>query len=224
MAEARGGSRSVLIYLDLDKFKTINDTLGHSIGNLALVHAVRLMRENLRASDLLARVGGDEFAALLDGADLATGLDIAERLRRGIECCPFAVAGRSFSLSLSSGVALVDGDLSPAAVLARADEAMYVAKLRGRNQVVVAGSTGEVVAPVRTSTPGVAQLHAPLVSVLLDLGAQGALGSYTSALAFDQVGWADVCLLGAAFGSVALVVWIGELATASRSGRSPRQA
>ena len=90
VAAARRGRQSSLVYMDLDEFKVVNDTLGHSIGDQALRHAVRLLRGRLRENDLLARVGGDEFVALLDGASLETGREVAERLRQEIEGCPFA--------------------------------------------------------------------------------------------------------------------------------------
>jgi diguanylate cyclase (GGDEF)-like protein/PAS domain S-box-containing protein len=140
---ARRGRHSALAYIDLDRFKVVNDTLGHLIGDQALTHTVRLLRGKLRENDLLTRVGGDEFVALLDGVDLATGRDIAERLRQEIEECPFVSNGRSFPLSLSIGLAPIDGELSSSAALVRADTAMYAAKARSRNRVVVADSTDD---------------------------------------------------------------------------------
>jgi len=139
----RGG---MLIMLDLDHFKRINDTYGHASGDKVLVHLARLLHGTvLRKDDLAGRLGGEEFAVLLPGTNPEDGLAVAERLRQELAHSRIdAEDGRVISLTLSAGLAPLGGDA--ASVLARADEALYLAKNAGRNRVVVAA------APAHTPT------------------------------------------------------------------------
>lgn len=133
----RGG---MLIMLDLDHFKRINDTYGHASGDKVLVHLARLLHGTvLRKDDLAGRLGGEEFAVLLPGTNPEDGLAVAERLRQELAHSRIdAEDGRVISLTLSAGLAPLGGDA--ASVLARADEALYLAKNAGRNRVVVAAA------------------------------------------------------------------------------------
>ena len=125
-----------LLVLDVDHFKRINDSHGHSIGDLVLQQLAGRMASTLRDSDVLARIGGEEFAALLPATNAQQALAMAERLRRAV--CDHAIRcqGLRLELSLSIGVAMFDDEREDIdAVLARADQAMYRAKQAGRNRV-----------------------------------------------------------------------------------------
>jgi diguanylate cyclase (GGDEF)-like protein len=137
-------ARSALVMLDLDFFKRINDTLGHGAGDLALKHVAGLLKAALRAGDVAARVGGEEFAVWLPGANLALGLEVAERLRALVAEQPFRFQGAEHPLTVSCGVSASPVPIpSPENLMATADNALYRAKHEGRNRVVAtAGKSG----------------------------------------------------------------------------------
>lgn len=143
IARANRGTKSSLLYIDLDNFKDVNDTVGHSAGDDVLITLIGLLKDELRSGEVFFRIGGDEFAILLEGIDSREALLAAERLRLAIKDFPFNAAGQSFQLSLSIGLIEIDGKLGTAELLTNADNAMYRAKERGKNQVVQAG-TGQV--------------------------------------------------------------------------------
>jgi diguanylate cyclase (GGDEF)-like protein len=132
-----------LVALDIDHFKQVNDTLGHSAGDAALRHLARVLREGLRDGDVAARIGGEEFEVLLPGGDLRLGLEVAERLRAQVEARPFLVEGTELRLTLSCGVAAFPDPVASADNLVKmADAALYQAKREGRNRVVAARRPG----------------------------------------------------------------------------------
>ncbi len=123
--------RCAVLFLDLDRFKMVNDSLGHAAGDRLLVQAGRRLKGCLRPNDSLARLGGDEFAVLLDDVgDASVAVKVARRIRRELET-PFELEGREVYSSASIGIA-VSGDAGPEEVLRDADTAMYRAKSRGR--------------------------------------------------------------------------------------------
>ena len=134
---ARGSSpQATLIYVDLDHFKKLNDTLGHPAGDAALKHVARLLEAAVRDGDLVARIGGEEFAVWLPRTGLREGLEVAERIRRSVAEKPLTWSGSVYPLTTSCGIAscpeLVGDVLNlPAA----ADAALYRAKQAGRNRV-----------------------------------------------------------------------------------------
>jgi diguanylate cyclase (GGDEF)-like protein len=142
--EARAQGRPVaVLFVDLDRFKAVNDRHGHAVGDAVLVEAARRLSEHLRGGELAARHGGEEFVLLLPGADLAQATAAAERLREEIANTPFTTAVGPLAVTASFGVAsAVPGTgrraLGPAELLARADAAMYRAKQAGRNRVEAA--------------------------------------------------------------------------------------
>jgi diguanylate cyclase (GGDEF)-like protein len=125
-----------LIYADFDRFKLLNDTLGHPAGDAALIHFARIIREQIRGGDIAARIGGEEFAIWLPGTDLDLGARIAERIRIKLGTTPWDWRGRSWPLSASFGVAASpETSRSLDNLRMQADAALYVAKKSGRNRV-----------------------------------------------------------------------------------------
>ena len=124
------------IMLDVDHFKSINDHYGHDAGDEALQALAVAGCRSLRANDLFARLGGEEFAALLPTTDLDGAVALAERLRRQIEQLKVNTAHGQLTLTISLGVSVLrDGDRSFSDLLYRADKALYAAKSGGRNRV-----------------------------------------------------------------------------------------
>lgn len=136
ISKAKRGVVSSLLYTDLDNFKDVNDTVGHSAGDEVLVILADLLKAALRSEDIVFRLGGDEFAVLLDGIDGREALLAAERLRAAVEAYRFELKGQVFPLSLSIGVVKIDGTLTLGELLSEADTAMYRAKAQGKNRVV----------------------------------------------------------------------------------------
>jgi diguanylate cyclase (GGDEF)-like protein len=124
--------------VDLDNFKTVNDTLGHAAGDQVLRRAAELLRSALRHDALLVRYGGEEFVAIVPVADLALACQVAERLRVVLAQAPWGelIPGLQ-AVTTSVGVTLLEVGEPMEQALSRADEALYRAKSGGRNQVQV---------------------------------------------------------------------------------------
>lgn len=138
---ARFGLPCSLAILDIDHFKAVNDLYGHAAGDTLLVHFSRCVAECLRSSDLLGRIGGEEFVLLLPQTDLAGARELAERVRRVVEQTPAESPEAVLRCTASIGVAQWAGDAESAEdLVARADNAMYEAKRGGRNRVGAAVS------------------------------------------------------------------------------------
>jgi diguanylate cyclase (GGDEF)-like protein len=135
-----------LLLVDADYFKRINDDCGHAVGDEALCLLAATLRRELRNEDLLGRLGGEEFVAVLPESDMQDALASAERLRRAVEELDFAAGGRPVPLRISIGVAAMRAGDDFAALLRRADVAMYAAKRAGRNCVRGPADAAEVVA------------------------------------------------------------------------------
>jgi diguanylate cyclase (GGDEF)-like protein/PAS domain S-box-containing protein len=126
----------VLLYLDLDEFKTVNDTCGHLVGDEMLKQITALLRSRVRRSDTLARLGGDEFGVLLEDCPLDHARQIAEDIRRSVREFRFRWREQMFSVGVSMGFVAIDGDSGDLAqVMGAADAACYVAKEGGKNRV-----------------------------------------------------------------------------------------
>ena len=127
------------VLLDADHFKAINDTYGHATGDHVLRRLVAVCRSQLRTSDYIGRIGGEEFAIVLRETNLAAGFEVAERLRTLIGQESFTTATQPFTMTVSAGVAsLGAGDLEIDDLIGRADAALYRAKAAGRNRTVSA--------------------------------------------------------------------------------------
>jgi diguanylate cyclase (GGDEF)-like protein/PAS domain S-box-containing protein len=140
----RDRSRVGLMYFDLDKFKPINDSYGHEVGDLLLKAVVKRTTDCVRASDTVARIGGDEFAVLLATVDgWQDALGVAEKIRAALNQA-FNVADHVLEISASIGLAIFPENGSDEMVLARhADAALYFAKKKGRNQVYQSDMQGD---------------------------------------------------------------------------------
>ena len=134
--DGKGRAAATLVYVDIDHFKRLNDSLGHPAGDSALVHVARILERELRDGDLVARVGGEEFAVWLPFTGVGRGLDVAERIRRAVEGGAWRWEGQEHRLTVSCGVAACPESSSDLTNLrALADAALYRAKEGGRNRV-----------------------------------------------------------------------------------------
>jgi diguanylate cyclase (GGDEF)-like protein len=133
----RGGAPLSLLLFDVDHFKRINDTYGHATGDRVLVEIIQRTGASVRSIDIVARLGGEEFAVLLPDTGAEAALEAAERLRSGLARALDGGAGSiDVSYTVSIGAATLDSDESIDGMLSRADAALYAAKARGRNAVV----------------------------------------------------------------------------------------
>ena len=121
----RYGHHAAMLFVDLDGLKMINDTFGHRAGDGALIQVADLLTRGVRRSDIVARIGGDEFAVLLESASEESARETASRLEDLICGCEFEHDGDALPLSVAIGVGMIDGEDTPDAVMARADEEMY---------------------------------------------------------------------------------------------------
>jgi len=133
LADSAAGHPCALLFIDFDRFKLINDSLGHQAGDQFLRAAAHRLAATVRPNDVVARLGGDEFAILLPGVTtLRVATDVADRVGQALQK-PFELSGRQFFVTASVGIALSDGSYTDAEGLLRdADVAMYHAKERGR--------------------------------------------------------------------------------------------
>lgn len=136
-------SRGALLMVDIDHFKRVNDHYGHLAGDHVLRHMVGVLRQRLRASDVLGRYGGEEFMVLLPSTDLHGAAQLAEQLRQAVQAAPCEWQGQRIPFTVSIGVAAsadtpADPSRTSEALLQAADQALYRAKDDGRNRVAVA--------------------------------------------------------------------------------------
>jgi diguanylate cyclase (GGDEF)-like protein len=124
----RYGINAAMLFVDLDGLKIINDTFGHRAGDEALIHIANLLAKGVRHSDVVARIGGDEFGILLEASDEADAHETATRLVDQICSCDFTHDGDPMPLSVAIGVGMIDSLDTAEAVMERADEAMYARK------------------------------------------------------------------------------------------------
>lgn len=132
----RSGHDFGVLFIDLDHFKSINDRYGHAAGDEVLRVVSSTIQQSIRSSDLLGRIGGEEFSVFLPNTDEAGVLRVAEVIRSSIEACRPNVENTHLDITASIGVAMKRfGHQSMQAIQSQADEAMYVAKREGRNRV-----------------------------------------------------------------------------------------
>ena len=121
----RYGETAAMLYVDLDGLKMINDTFGHKAGDEALMQVAQLLVGGVRRSDVVARIGGDEFGILLSHSDEVSAHETAGRLVDLIADCDFLHEGDALPLSVAIGVAMIGAEDEPEGIMARADEEMY---------------------------------------------------------------------------------------------------
>jgi two-component system, cell cycle response regulator len=132
-----GGSFGVIM-VDVDHFKTINDTYGHLVGDGVLREVASRLRTTLRTYDSIGRFGGEEFLVIAPGCAATGAQELAERLRHAVGGAPIAYSGRTLAVTISLGVAAGAGSPARDALLRGADEALYTAKSHGRNRAMSA--------------------------------------------------------------------------------------
>ncbi len=128
----------ILCFLDLDHFKQVNDTAGHVAGDELLIQITRIFLKQIRNSDFLARIGGDEFAIVLENCDVEKALDITENIRSEINDYEFYWTEKLFQISVSIGITILDKKINNTTeILEQADQACYQAKEGGKNLIKV---------------------------------------------------------------------------------------
>lgn len=145
---ARSGEPALLLALDIDHFKRVNDSWGHIAGDAVIKAVAAALIDSVRPMDLVARIGGEEFAIILPNCASAFGLAVAERVRRRVESMPVAVAqGQELQVTVSIGGAFAPQWVrsTPALWVERADQQLYRAKSAGRNVVLLEPSAVSVV-------------------------------------------------------------------------------
>jgi diguanylate cyclase (GGDEF)-like protein len=150
----RTGQPAAVISFDLDHFKSINDTRGHAAGDAALRAVSDLLRAEHRATDIIGRLGGEEFAIVIRGADVGAGGLLAERLRDAVAALDVRHEGEPISITASFGVTEIrSNDVELDAAFNRADRAMYAAKRLGRDRVEIDSESTKVPSPVGAAGP-----------------------------------------------------------------------
>ena len=135
VARGRRGQYSTLIFMDVDRFKLVNDTVGHAAGDAVLLEFAGVVASCVREEDMLARFGGDEFALLLGGTSVEDAMIAGDRIHTPVCEHEFRFGEHSFSLGVSIGMTVVDGTLDEGHVMALADDAMYESKTFGGDTV-----------------------------------------------------------------------------------------
>jgi two-component system, cell cycle response regulator len=138
----RSGEPMAVAMMDLDRFKQVNDTYGHPTGDVILYETAQILRDTVREIDMVGRYGGEEFIAILPGADEDDAARFAERVRQAVANHLFRDEANEVRMTLSGGVAsFPDAEIDhPDLLIKRADEALYAAKEGGRNQILRASS------------------------------------------------------------------------------------
>lgn len=132
----RSGRPLTCMLIDIDRFKAINDSHGHDVGDLVLKQTALALRSGLRTQDVISRLGGDEFLVICPDTDLQSALVCAERMRLAVEAVEVAAAGHRLRSSVSIGLAVRDAAMADADALIKcADRGVYLAKQRGRNRL-----------------------------------------------------------------------------------------
>lgn len=128
-----GSPASWVMFVDLDGLKQINDTQGHIAGDAALIHVATILQAMVRTTDIVARIGGDEFGLLLEHIDAEAARDKAQRLIEAVADQPLVMGGKRMRLSISIGLAELSAEDDAETLIARADSAMYAGRAQLRS-------------------------------------------------------------------------------------------
>ncbi|PHR29781.1 MAG: GGDEF domain-containing protein [Desulfotalea sp.] len=157
------GPQYVICYMDLDRFKVVNDSCGHAAGDELLVQLTRIMRSHVRESDTLARLGGDEFGLLLEGCDEARGALIATTLLTAVKDYQFFCNQQVYTVGISIGLTTITKDsFSSNDVLGQADSACYWSKEQGRHRICIYKESDSELATRRGQTGWVGKISSAL--------------------------------------------------------------
>ncbi|MHB8124363.1 MAG: GGDEF domain-containing protein [Desulfitobacteriaceae bacterium] len=137
IARSKRGNSSILLSIDLDDFKTINDLKGHNAGDEVLKIIAKLFQSCLRTEDNAFRIGGDEFIIILSDIDVDNAVLITERIKLIVNNQDFIFDKQSFKISLSIGLVVIDGKMDLDMILSNVDKLMYKAKKNGKNRVEI---------------------------------------------------------------------------------------
>ena len=155
------GAYHVVCYMDLDRFKVINDSCGHAAGDELLIQLARLLQARIRDSDTLARLGGDEFGVLIKDCDAERGQVIAAEIMAAVNDFHFARESRFFTVGISVGLTLITPEhISVAEIVSEADCACYWSKERGLNRVCTYQASDMALAARRSETGWIARINA----------------------------------------------------------------
>ncbi|MDR3390933.1 MAG: EAL domain-containing protein [Sulfuriferula sp.] len=144
LADITANTSHTLLYVDLDQFKIVNDTCGHTAGDELLRQLAQVLQECVRRNDVLARLGGDEFGILLVNCDLQRATEVAEKVRHAVKEFRFAWLESVFEIGASIGMVEINADnVNPAIIMSSADLACYAAKDGGRNRVHIYKKTDD---------------------------------------------------------------------------------
>ena len=183
---ASGEPHGALLYIDLDNFKIVNESLGHAAGDRLLVQIAYLLRNAARPQDTVARFGGDKFVVLQHGVTIAEARLAAERLRGRICDFVFCDSGKSFHLDVSVGVSELTGEATVEHVIATADAACYSAKARGRNRVEVYQPDDAELAQLRSDSRWATQIKQGLKNNCFEVWFQPVIELETGFTVFQE--------------------------------------
>jgi len=184
---SRGNGPHALLYLDLDRFKVINDTLGHHHGDMVLRNISSLIMSRLRKSDFLARIGGDEFALLLPNTKQDTALILARNICKLLDDYQCEVEGKIFKVNCSIGIAEINGDQTPAnEYMNQADIALYAAKKQGRNLAHIYNENDSLSKELQASLEWTRTLHQAIAEDNLVLHFQPIIEISTKEVAYYE--------------------------------------
>jgi diguanylate cyclase (GGDEF)-like protein len=139
-ARQRGTGQICIALMDIDRFKAINDKFGHQTGDEALRRFAQIGKTALRAGDMFARWGGEEFLLMLPDSNTTQGVECIERIRAALAATPLDFVSPGYKMTLSAGVTSLRPEDTLEAALERADQAMYLAKQQGRDRIAVSGN------------------------------------------------------------------------------------
>lgn len=189
---SRGNGPHALLYLDLDRFKVINDTVGHHHGDIVLRNISELISSHLRESDFIARIGGDEFALLFPNTNQVTALTLATNICKLLDEYQCKIEGQVFKVNCSIGVAEIDGEefsveeFAAEEYMKRADIALYAAKKQGRNLAHVYSQHDTLSKDLQASLEWARTLHQAVADDNLVLHFQPIINIITQEVAYYE--------------------------------------